>query len=284
MGTLPADKVTQCKHDGFLSPFPLLDDKRAAWRAGRVSSATRPGWARRSDAHPDLKWRSMPYLLLPWAARLARDPRILDKVEDLLGPDILILTSTFFIKEPHSPTIAAWHQDFDLLRAGAQGRSRCLDCPDRGQRSGRLHGRAVLSGPAAPAQPCLAGRPAQRQSRRTGHHRAAQRPRAGGDAARAGLLLHASWPLPAPVRAKHLVAPPHWPGAELHTDPSPGPRARSARPRCSSAAPIATGHFEPAAWPKESQLGESELKVHERAMTLYRDAYLEEEARLIRMR
>ena len=53
----------------------------------------------------------MPYLLMPWAAKLARDPRILDKVEDLLGPDILIFTSTFFIKEPHSPTIAAWHQD-----------------------------------------------------------------------------------------------------------------------------------------------------------------------------
>jgi ectoine hydroxylase-related dioxygenase (phytanoyl-CoA dioxygenase family) len=32
-------------------------------------------------------------------------------VEDLLGPNLLIYTSTFFIKEPHSPTIAAWHQD-----------------------------------------------------------------------------------------------------------------------------------------------------------------------------
>jgi ectoine hydroxylase-related dioxygenase (phytanoyl-CoA dioxygenase family) len=32
-------------------------------------------------------------------------------VEDLVGPDILIWTSTFFIKEPLSPTFAAWHQD-----------------------------------------------------------------------------------------------------------------------------------------------------------------------------
>jgi hypothetical protein len=38
------------------------------------------------------------------------------------------------------------------------------------------------------------------------------------------------------------------------------------------------GHFEPTAWPKD-ELGEGELKVHERAMSLYRDAYLEEEAR-----
>jgi hypothetical protein len=32
-------------------------------------------------------------------------------VEDLIGPDILVWTSTFFIKEPASPTFAAWHQD-----------------------------------------------------------------------------------------------------------------------------------------------------------------------------
>jgi hypothetical protein len=38
------------------------------------------------------------------------------------------------------------------------------------------------------------------------------------------------------------------------------------------------GHFEPAVWPKD-ELGEKEVATHERAMSLYRDAYLEEEAR-----
>ncbi len=32
-------------------------------------------------------------------------------VEDLIGPDILVYTATWFIKEAHSPTFAAWHQD-----------------------------------------------------------------------------------------------------------------------------------------------------------------------------
>lgn len=63
------------------------------------------------SASEDLNCRTMPYLILPWAARIARDPRILDVVEQLIGPDILIWTSTFFIKEPNSPTLAAWHQD-----------------------------------------------------------------------------------------------------------------------------------------------------------------------------
>jgi Phytanoyl-CoA dioxygenase (PhyH) len=107
---LTEEQVASFKRDGFLSPFPLLDGvelkacndgvgRFEAWLGGPITG---------DAAH---KWRSMPYLLMPWAAELARDPRILDHVEDLLGPDILILTSTFFIKEPHSPTIAAWHQD-----------------------------------------------------------------------------------------------------------------------------------------------------------------------------
>ena len=31
--------------------------------------------------------------------------------KSVIGPDILVYTSTFFIKEPHSPAFAAWHQD-----------------------------------------------------------------------------------------------------------------------------------------------------------------------------
>ena len=47
----------------------------------------------------------------PGSIDLIRHPRILDAIEDIIGPDILVWTSTFFIKEPHSPTYAAWHQD-----------------------------------------------------------------------------------------------------------------------------------------------------------------------------
>jgi ectoine hydroxylase-related dioxygenase (phytanoyl-CoA dioxygenase family) len=42
---------------------------------------------------------------------LLRHPAILDAVEGLIGPDILVFTCTWFIKEPESAAIAAWHQD-----------------------------------------------------------------------------------------------------------------------------------------------------------------------------
>jgi hypothetical protein len=38
------------------------------------------------------------------------------------------------------------------------------------------------------------------------------------------------------------------------------------------------GHFQSADWPRD-ELGQAEVAMHERAMGLYRDAYLEEEAR-----
>ena len=42
------------------------------------------------------------------------------------------------------------------------------------------------------------------------------------------------------------------------------------------------GHFDTAAWAVE-ELGKNEIAMHERAMSLYRDAYLEEEARHAKM-
>ncbi len=98
------------RRDGYLYPFPMLDE--AEIRECLDGIARYEAWLGAPiSASKDLNCRTMPYLILPWAARIARDARILDVVEDLIGPDILIWTSTFFIKEPNSPTVAAWHQD-----------------------------------------------------------------------------------------------------------------------------------------------------------------------------
>jgi hypothetical protein len=110
MSKLTAEQIARWRYDGFLSPFPLLSaDELQTCRDGLARFERWLGAPVNSTE--DLQYRTMPYLILPWAAKLAFDARILDVVEALIGPDILIYTSTFFIKEPHSPTIAAWHQD-----------------------------------------------------------------------------------------------------------------------------------------------------------------------------
>jgi non-heme Fe2+,alpha-ketoglutarate-dependent halogenase len=46
-----------------------------------------------------------------WLYEICRNPRILDLVEGILGPDFYLWASNFFIKEAHSPQIVGWHQD-----------------------------------------------------------------------------------------------------------------------------------------------------------------------------
>ena len=55
--------------------------------------------------------RSKPHLLFPWANELIRHPAILDAVEDILGPNLLVWSSSFFIKEAKDPSFVSWHQD-----------------------------------------------------------------------------------------------------------------------------------------------------------------------------
>ena len=52
-----------------------------------------------------------PHLLFKWADELAHHPKILDAVEDLIGPDIRLLSSTVFPKQPGDGTFVDWHQD-----------------------------------------------------------------------------------------------------------------------------------------------------------------------------
>jgi ectoine hydroxylase-related dioxygenase (phytanoyl-CoA dioxygenase family) len=42
---------------------------------------------------------------------LCMDPRLLDHVEDILGPNFFLWGSHFFVKEPGDGTIVPWHQD-----------------------------------------------------------------------------------------------------------------------------------------------------------------------------
>jgi non-heme Fe2+,alpha-ketoglutarate-dependent halogenase len=110
MNSLTANQVAQFKHDGFLSSIPLLDDAECQeCLQGLARLEAFIGAPLSSMDH--MKWRAKPYITMPWALRLATYPRLLDIVEDLLGPDLLLFTSTFFVKEANSASWADWHQD-----------------------------------------------------------------------------------------------------------------------------------------------------------------------------
>ena len=58
------------------------------------------------------------HVVIPQLAEAARNPRILDVVESLLGPDLLAWSVELFIKEPGSTKTVSWHQDITYWGMG----------------------------------------------------------------------------------------------------------------------------------------------------------------------
>ena len=109
MKALTQDQLESFRYNGFLFPLPALSPAEIeTCLAGLRRLETELGG---KVAEGDPKWRSHGHMHAPWINDLIRHPAILDAIEDVIGPDILVWTSTFFIKEPHSATYAAWHQD-----------------------------------------------------------------------------------------------------------------------------------------------------------------------------
>jgi ectoine hydroxylase-related dioxygenase (phytanoyl-CoA dioxygenase family) len=51
------------------------------------------------------------HTFLNWAYRIASHPNVLDAIECLLGPDLLVWSSRWFSKMPGDKTYVSWHQD-----------------------------------------------------------------------------------------------------------------------------------------------------------------------------
>jgi non-haem Fe2+, alpha-ketoglutarate-dependent halogenase len=109
MKSLTIEQVRSYRYNGFLFPLSALSPGEVADCLAGLARLERDLGSSVADA--PVKWRSHAYAHSPWCDKLIRHPRILDAIEDVIGPDILVWTSTFFIKEANSPTFAAWHQD-----------------------------------------------------------------------------------------------------------------------------------------------------------------------------
>src|SRR5262245_1741747 len=84
-------EVERYNRDGVLFPIRVMPAADAGSLRGRLErlAAAEGGKLSRGTNHK-------PHLLLPWLADLVRDARVLDAVEDVLGPDILCWGSGFF--------------------------------------------------------------------------------------------------------------------------------------------------------------------------------------------
>ena len=104
-------QVSSYERDGFVTPNPALSPDEASGLRGKLAAFEATLGGPLTSEAINARFRSRTHVLLPWVHSLVSHPAILDAIEDLIGPDILVYTSTWFIKEPESEAIAAWHQD-----------------------------------------------------------------------------------------------------------------------------------------------------------------------------
>ncbi|MCK0149174.1 phytanoyl-CoA dioxygenase family protein [Marivita sp. S6314] len=104
-GRLSVDQVAQYNALGYVQPF----DAFSASEMSEIRAYV--------DGLMDAMGEQGSYGINCYQARLsglydiATDPRILDYVEDLVGPNILCWASAILSKKPHDPKAVPWHQD-----------------------------------------------------------------------------------------------------------------------------------------------------------------------------
>lgn len=92
--------------NGYAAPIEIFSEAEMAEIRAEIETA-------------EAKWgdglagagRNNAHYVLPVLDRIAHDRRILDAVEALIGPDILVCGTTLFIKEPETEGFISWHQD-----------------------------------------------------------------------------------------------------------------------------------------------------------------------------
>ena len=103
---LTTDEVHSYNARGYHFPVDVLNmaevaDFRSRLEAYEGSSG--------SPIKGEMRHRS--HVLFTWINDMVRHPRILDAVEDVLGPNIHCWNTSFFIKEARDPGFVSWHQD-----------------------------------------------------------------------------------------------------------------------------------------------------------------------------
>lgn len=118
-GRLTTVQQAQYWDDGYLFPLQVMPPEEAIAMRAELEAIERD-WCDADLPLPLLTYKRInAHCVMPLAHRIGSDPRILDVVEGVLGPDIMIYAVEFFIKEPQTQQIVSMHQDLTYWGLGA---------------------------------------------------------------------------------------------------------------------------------------------------------------------
>lgn len=112
---LSQEQIDGYHRDGFLFPLKVLTTEQAAhYRSCLEGHEARAGLPLQGNL------RHKTHLLFTWVDELAHHPAILDAVADVIGPNVLLWNTNFFIKEASNPGFVSWHQDSTYWGPGSR--------------------------------------------------------------------------------------------------------------------------------------------------------------------
>lgn len=99
-------QVDHYNDNGFLHPVDVYTREEAAaiYRKYAETEA-------RAGEELQKRFRVKAHLPFPWLCDIIRNEKLLDAVEDVIGPNILCWGSSFFSKNAHDPRYISWHTD-----------------------------------------------------------------------------------------------------------------------------------------------------------------------------
>ena len=110
--------VARYRKDGFISAIPALSEDQVRAMRGYVEQLE-ADHAEGAGGHTLAQFfRVNGHVVIPRLAEISRSPDILDIVEAILGPDLLVWSVELFIKEAGSDKTVSWHQDITYWGMG----------------------------------------------------------------------------------------------------------------------------------------------------------------------
>ncbi|MFK7937809.1 MAG: phytanoyl-CoA dioxygenase family protein [Roseovarius sp.] len=103
---LTQDQIDSFHRDGFLAPVDIFTEDQAAELRAELEAAEAK-WPEAFEGSA----RNNAHLNIMCLDRIVHEPRLVEAMADLLGPDLLNYGTVLFIKEAHDPGFVSWHQD-----------------------------------------------------------------------------------------------------------------------------------------------------------------------------
>ena len=101
---LSQEEISRAKEDGCVFPIRIMPAREAGSYL-QIYEHTET----REDVPSTLSVK--PHILFRWFYELGTTSTLIDAIEDLIGPDILMTTSSVWAKNARDPRFVTWHQD-----------------------------------------------------------------------------------------------------------------------------------------------------------------------------